>query len=186
VIILLCLALGLLLRVASAGSLQGLSETQIWGETLLLGLLVAQAAIPLLRLSGTGARIAFFAWLATLPLMAGIAWRNHRAPGMAVLGVGLVLNLVVIAANGGMPVFPTAVAAVSTAARAGAIPSADFIHVVAGSETKLPWLADVIPLMGPAWLRLVASPGDLLLYAGIVAFLGGGGKMRRPAGSIGE
>jgi len=51
------------------------------------------------------------------------------------------------------------------------IAATDFVHVAASAATRLPWLADVIPVTGPSWLRSVASPGDLMLFAGIVAFL---------------
>jgi hypothetical protein len=178
VIVLVCIALGVSLRLGTGRGLVSLAATQIQGETFLLGMLVVQAGLPLLRLSGTAGRIAFWVWVATFPCMLAIAWLNRRASGMTVLGAGLLMNLLVIAANGGMPVSGSAVAMISTAARAGAIPATDFIHVLGTAGTRLPWLADVMPLSGPQGLRLVASPGDLLLYVGIVAFLGGAQTMQ--------
>lgn len=172
-IILACLLLGLLLRVAAGRRLSGLGLVRLRGETALLALLVAQALLPLVRLSGTAARVGFPVWLATFPLLVGVAWVNRRHRGMFVLGLGLALNFLVIALNGGMPVFAEAVTAVSSARGAGAIPAGDFVHILGTAATRLPWLADVIPLPGPSWLRSVPSAGDLLLYVGVMGFLVG-------------
>jgi hypothetical protein len=112
VIIVICLLVGLALRAATGRGLRSLSEARLRGEVFLMGLLVAQAVVPMLDLTGTGARIAYYVWLCTFPGMAVVAWLNRRSPGMVVLGVGLALNFVVIAANDGMPVFGEAVAMV--------------------------------------------------------------------------
>jgi len=168
-----CIVLGILLRAASGRSLSDLSKVKLRGEPVLLGLLLIQVALPLLRLTGTTARLAFWVWIATFPLLVWSAWANRQYAGMRALAVGLTLNFVVIALNGGMPVFPEAVAAVSSAARSGAIPVGDFVHVVGSAATRLPWLADAIPLPGPSWVRQVPSSGDLLLYVGVVAFIAG-------------
>ncbi len=170
-IIIFCLAIGLLLRLATRRSLRGLEDTKLRGEASLLLLLVLQSVVPLARLTGTAARVAFFAWLATFVCIIAIAWMNRRQPGIAMLGLGLLLNLVVILANGGMPVFIAAVQAVKSSMSTIAIPPGDFIHVLGGAATRLPWLADVVPLAGPSWLRAVVSPGDLLLFGGVVAFV---------------
>lgn len=171
-IVVVCLAIGIALRLASGRNLHGLSSVSLRGETALLGLLLAQAAVPALHLVGNGARVAFYVWLATFPGIIGVAWLNRRAPGMLVLGAGLLLNFVVIAANGGMPVVAAAMQAGRAPLVLPGIPAGDFVHVLASSTTRLPWLADVVGLPGPSWLRAVVSPGDLLLFVGIVAFVG--------------
>jgi hypothetical protein len=170
-IILACIALGLALRVVTGRSLRGLAESKLRGESLLLVLLVSQAALPLVHLTGGMGRVAFFAWLATFPCMIAIAWLNWRELGMPILGLGLLMNAAVIVANGGMPVFEVAAQAARVSAQALAIPAGDFVHVVGGAATRLPWLADVIPFPGPEWFRIVVSPGDLLLFAGVVALV---------------
>ena len=173
-ILVVCLTLGLSLRVLSGRRFSDLAHVRLQGETTLLLLLVLQALLPLLRLTGGAARLVFYAWLATFPLLAWVAWLNRKQPGMAILGVGLLLNFAVIAANEGMPVFPSAVAAATgVAVGIRSIPIGDFVHVIGSSASRLPWLADVLPIPGPAWLRSVASPGDCLLFVGIVAYLTG-------------
>lgn len=166
-----CLIIGLLLRVASGRSLSDLASVGLRGESLLVGLLLLQVLPAWIPLTGTPARIAYFVWLATFPCMAAVAWLNRRQPGMAMLGVGLLLNFAVIGLNGGMPVAGPAIAAAKPSLGGIPITATDFVHVAATAATRLPWLADVIPVPGPSWLRSVASPGDCLLFAGIVAFL---------------
>jgi hypothetical protein len=75
-----------------------------------------------------------------------------------------------VSINGGMPVMGAAAAAAGLQGQL-VLPIGDFVHVVGTAATRLPWLADVIPLPGPVWARFVPSAGDLLLYAGVVAFL---------------
>jgi hypothetical protein len=176
-ILIVCLAIGLLLRILGGRKLSDLAHTRIQGETALLLLLVLQALLPLLRVVGGAAHAAFYLWLATFPLLASIAWLNRRQPGMAVLGAGLLLNFVVIAVNGGMPVLPTAVtAATGTLAALHSIPVGDFVHLIGSGTTRLPWLADVVPVPGPHWVRSVASPGDCLLFVGVAAYLAGASR----------
>jgi hypothetical protein len=177
-IILACIVIGLALRVATGRSLRGLSESRLRGESLLLVLLVSQAALPLVQLTGVAARVAFYVWLATFPCMIAVAWVNRREPGMPMLGIGLLLNLAVIAANGGMPVVEVAAQIARGSAQALTIPAGDFVHIAGSATTLLPWLADVIPLSGPEWLRIVVSPGDLMLFAGVIALVATLGSQR--------
>lgn len=171
-ILVLFVALGLGLRVLSGRRLGGLAHVGLRGETFLLVSLVAQAIPPALGLTGGPARVAYWVWFATFPCLLYIAWLNRDSPGMALLGGGLLLNLAVIAANGGMPVTASAIAAAKALQVASVhIPITDFVHVFATAVTRLPWLADVIPLPGPTWIRSAVSPGDCMLFAGIAVFL---------------
>ena len=70
-----------------------------------------------------------------------------------------------------MPVFSVAAAAVRGPLATVVISASDFVHVLGGAATRLPWLADALPLPGPIWLRALASPGDILLFVGIVSFV---------------
>ena len=170
-IVLICVTLGLALRLLSGRRVSEIGAVGLRGETALIVLLAAQLALPSILIAGME-RIAYFAWLGTFPCIVVIAWANRRAPGMAMLGLGLLLNFTVIASNGGMPVFSAAALVAKPGMIALALPAGDFIHVLGTATTRLPWLADVIPIPGPSWLRSVASAGDLLLFAGIAVFLG--------------
>lgn len=114
-------------------------------------------------------------WLAALFLVGTqicllvFIWLNRTQPGFPILGAGLVLNLLVIIANGGwMPVSPQVVAelfpgaALELGLRVGW--SKDILMLPA--ETRLWWLADRLLL--PAWFpqRFAFSPGDILIAIG--------------------
>lgn len=89
---------------------------------------------------------------------------NRGVRGTGLVALGLLANALVIAANGAMPV------SLDATARAGA----DLQPVLAGNDprhrlltprTRLPWLADVVPVPLPV-VPQVASPGDVLVAAG--------------------
>jgi hypothetical protein len=95
------------------------------------------------------------------------AWINFRSPGIPLVGVGMLLNVLVIAANGGrMPV------ALDTARGLG-IDVSDFAHGVVAKHmaltaaSRLQFLGDVIPMPWP--IARVISVGDI--FAVIGAFL---------------
>ena len=107
------------------------------------------------------------------------AWRRPTQLRVAVglLAAGWLLNVVVIAANGGMPV------SLHAAGQAEASPGMDvadghlYKHVAAGGDTDLWWLGDVIPIRP---LASVISVGDVVMVAGIVLVVAAG--MVRPRG----
>lgn len=130
---------------------------------------------------------------AILPVSLGIllffVWFNRRLPGFRLLGLGLLLNLAVIAANGGlMPITPENLAVVHGVRTAEAMD-----NLVAGTksivlpveETRLEWLADRFTL--PAWLpiQFAYSLGDVFLAVGAFGLLWAGGAGRGHAdGSV--
>ena len=85
---------------------------------------------------------------------------NRKLPGMPIAAIGLVLNAVVIFLNDAMPVSRWA----AEIAGAGLGQDLGVKHEVAGPDTVLPFLADVIPL--PNTLQIV-SIGDVILALGI-------------------
>jgi hypothetical protein len=103
-----------------------------------------------------------------LPLLLFV-WLNRAMNGLWIAGIGILMNFTVIVVNSGMPVLPEAVTL------AGG--SEDFTlgakHVLLDADTRLPFLADIIPLP-----RSVLSLGDLFLAIGIGVFLED--QMRRP------
>ena len=171
-ILLVCLGLGIILRVLSGNTIGDIGHIHVHGEAWLIAVLCLQGVLPLVRLSGTLAQAAYWLWLATFPLLIGIAWRNRSQPGMSLVALGLLLNVLVVSINGGMPVMEAAAVAAGLRGRLS-MPVGDFIHVLGGRVTRLPWLADAIPLPAAPVSRVVPSAGDLLLYVGVVAFIAG-------------
>ena len=112
-------------------------------------------------------------------LTAGFVLANLAVPGVGLIGVGLVLNTLVIAANGGMPVLARA-ADVAGVDWAQAV--RDPLHV-SGSGARLSWLGDIVPVLNPLH-REVVSVGDLLVAAGVgllvVTGLRQGRRLPRP------
>jgi hypothetical protein len=109
---------------------------------------------------------------ASLIVFLAFVWLNRRLPGMSILLAGLILNLVVIAANGGwMPISP------ETASRLGGGAAAQM--AVSGSrfgqkdvlllpqETRLGFLADRFLLPGWFPYQVAFSLGDILVAIGV-------------------
>jgi hypothetical protein len=90
-------------------------------------------------------------------MIAVVSFRNSaRLPGAALLGFGALMNAVVVALNGGMPVDPNALLVAGASKSPG-------LHIDLTDQTRLPLLADVIPVQ---LIRAVYSAGDVVLAAG--------------------
>jgi hypothetical protein len=107
--------------------------------------------------------------------------RNVRVAGVPLVSSGLLLNAVVVGANGAMPV--SIVAAYHARVPIAAISAGtDARHEIAGVGTALPWLGDVLPVPLPVRPEVV-SAGDVLVVAGlaelvVLGMLPGGVVMR--------
>ena len=152
-----------------------------------VGLMVAGARgwVQLARI-GPGLVVASFALV-----LAGL-WVNRRLPGVWVAGIGVFLNFLVIAANGGsMPVDR------ELAARAGNMRLVEMLdspayakHAAIGPATRLRPLADVLPLPmlvpRPRWFS-PGSAGDVFVTVGacwlILAGMGAFGLSANSNGS---
>jgi Family of unknown function (DUF5317) len=103
--------------------------------------------------------------------------RNWRIPGMAILAVGALSNLLAIVANGGvMPASPEAVASLGLDAAEG------FSNSVVMVAPALGPLTDTFAL--PAWLpgANVFSVGDVLIGVGVSTVIALGMRTRHTAG----
>jgi len=111
--------------------------------------------------------------------LAGFAFcaRNIRLAGVPLITLGLVANALVVAVNGAMPV-STAAAARAGVSTAEITAGADARHAIAGRGTTLRALGDVVPVPLP-WRPEVASPGDILVTAGLGQLVLTGMRPRR-------
>ena len=114
--------------------------------------------------------------IASLLLFLGFTWLNRRVPGMSILLLGLVLNLTVIALNGGfMPISPqTAGHLVSENGMLDYGPGDRFGTkdiLLLPEHTRFEWLAD--RFLTPAWIsyRAAFSLGDVLVAIGAFVIL---------------
>ena len=156
------LVVALIAGLARGGSLESLAQTRLRWTLLLAEGLAIQVFFDIWNPAGLTKTGALGVLLFSNLAVATFLFLNRAIPGMLLIGAGLVLNSIVITANQAMPVSPGA------ASSAGLEPPAkledDLKHERLDSETKLSWLADVIPVPG---LQEILSLGDIALALGV-------------------
>ena len=165
-LIALIVVVAVLAGFLAGGSLRPFEHLRVhWWALAPIGLTLQGAPIP--ELSGVDPdRLAMAVLLVSYAMLLAFTAVNRRLPGAALVFVGLALNVVVIAPNGGMPVDPDA--ARVAGARSVTIEETAKHHLL-GSDDVLPFLGDVIGIPPP--VRAVVSAGDVALYAGVLAFI---------------
>jgi len=127
-----------------------------------------------------------------LPLSLGIlalfVWYNRHLQGFWLLGLGLLLNLAVISANGGlMPISPETLTIVHGKQAEELIDSRAYGSksiVLPVEETRLEWLADRFTVPDRLPIQFAFSLGDVLLAAGAFWTLWAGDAARHHAANI--
>jgi hypothetical protein len=160
-LVVLAVALG----YALGGRLRGFEHLRInrWG--LAIGGLALQL-IPAFAIGDIPTSVTGPVMLAlSYTFLVVFLFSNRWIPGAPVMRVGLLLNLLVVMVNGGMPVQPQAIE------RAGGDPYAlmqasPTKHHLMTEDDVLWQLGDVIPIPPP--FGDVLSIGDVLLYGGLV------------------
>jgi hypothetical protein len=133
-----------------------------WWGVAALGLLVQFVPAP--GLDTSSRLVAGLVLASSYGLLMAFIAVNRRAPAAILMFVGLAMNLVVVGANGGMPVTADAI----SASGGQSFEISDGRHHLAGDADVLVVLGDTIPVPG---LGVVLSPGDVLLYAGVAWFV---------------
>jgi hypothetical protein len=177
VILLLALAVALLVAFLRGGSLRHLADFHLeWGWLAGLALAIQIVAVYW----ATGDSYLYLqggALVVSSLLLLPVVWRNRRSPGLALIGLGLVLNLAVMVANGGfMPITPEAVARIEDQ---HLIVHLDGVKRMSGSkgialpreETALWALSDIFVIPPPFPVASAFSLGDLLVTVGAFIFL---------------
>jgi hypothetical protein len=154
--------LGALTVPLAGGRLDALAELRLrrpWAIFAALGLAVLGIGLPGLP---DGARSALL--LAAYPVGAVFVLANLAVPGIALAGLGAALNLLAIAANGG--VMPASAAALE---RAGlAVDPSGFENSAVVDDPRLAFLGDVFAIPASWPLSNVFSVGDVLIGLGLV------------------
>lgn len=134
-----------------------------WYGLLFLGVGI-QVLVDLLAsrdVLGDASTLGWVGLLVSQLLVVGFVAANWQLPGIVLVVIGLLLNAVVIAANGAMPVSPEAIAALGL--DGAIVPPGK--HTLMTEGTRLRWLADIWPLPP---LRSIISLGDVVLAAGLI------------------
>jgi Family of unknown function (DUF5317) len=170
-LIALTLIVGILLGLALGGSLRDFPTIGVRWWPLALAGVVLQFLNP-------GGAFGHATVLASFALLLAFAGLNFGAPGFLLIIVGLALNTVVIAANGGMPVAREAVA---RSGQEGALTDlrehGGAKHHLADDGSVLLTLGDAIGIPRP--IGQAVSVGDLVLDVGIAWYIAAATLPRR-------
>ncbi|HEX3899202.1 MAG TPA: DUF5317 family protein [Mycobacteriales bacterium] len=153
----------------TGGSWLGFSELRLRAKPVVVAAVAAQVIGAVLA-DHTGKSWCYSAGLAASAACAlAFCIANIRVAGIPLVAVGLVLNAIVVARNGAMPV------SIFSAHRAGvsilSIASGnDPRHTIAGIGSVWRSLGDIIPVPLPL-VPQVVSPGDILVAAGLGEFI---------------
>lgn len=172
--LLIVLWVALALALFRGGRLSNLAEIHLkaWGLLPLGFVLQAVAGFIPSRRSGLAVALILVSYV---PLL-GMVYLNRERTGMWLTGLGILMNFAVISLNGGMPVLPGA-AEVASGFRDTAAVAEGYKHVILGPDTRLTFLADVIPLRIFGQGQVI-SLGDVLLAVGLSGFLQA--ELRKP------
>lgn len=169
-LLLYAIPLGLLIGFAAGGRIARLGDVRIrWWPLALAGLLFQLVLFspPVAAVVGDLGP-ALYVGSTLVVLLALLA--NLAQPGLRVVLIGAVLNLLVISVNGGqMPASPEAMLAAHGVA---GVPTAHFSNsIIAGPSTPLWFLGDIFSLPASIPLANVFSIGDVIIALGGVLFI---------------
>ncbi len=178
ILIALCLALLLGLAVVG-GRVSNLASVDVkWGWLAPLAFLMQAYLIffPADRAGGLlSARSLLLA--ASHILLLAVVWRNRRLAGVKLIGLGLLLNFLVMVVNGGfMPITPEALVQIGYDGNASQLETGYIVgrtkNVVAEPGDAALWfLSDLLVIPRPFPIPAVLSVGDLLIVTGMFFFL---------------
>jgi hypothetical protein len=167
--------------LARGGALRWLREHGVKAVWLGVACLAVQALVVVLPIPGAGGAVLLIAALATL---LGVARPNARLAGVPLLALGLLLNLVVVLANFGMPVPAATLERAGITVEQPAPDRPDAKHVLERGGTRLGLLGDRLAVRP---LRAVTGYGTVIELAGLFLLLQhlvrGPGPFRREDGT---
>lgn len=178
-VILLVIVVSCFAGLARGGSMHNLAQLHLAAWPLVFVALAVQAVGAF-----AGNSVLYvLGMVASAGLVTAFVATNRRLPGMPLVALGFLLNAIVVTANGAMPVDQKAAdrAGISTV---GLYRNTDSKHELAGSDTVLRPLADVIAVPLPRPIRRgsnVVSVGDIVLAAGIGVLVVNGMLRPHPA-----
>jgi Family of unknown function (DUF5317) len=162
------LAIALLIGWGLGGSLRNVAHVRVALWFLFPIALIVQGVPVPQGGSGVARYLPFAALMFSYVLLIVGVVINWRLRGFIVILVGILLNIVPITANLGMPVSGTAV--VQAGGRVEDVPTTRGAkHHLATPSDQVRFLGDVLPIREP--FRTVVSVGDIVMWAGAAWFL---------------
>ncbi len=168
----------LVIALLSGGSLRYLAKIEFKAGWVALVAFAVQLGI-IYFVAGPVGRWSVYglALLGSYVVLMVFVFLNRRLPGLYIIGLGLLLNFIVMLANGGfMPVSPSALESAGFSCLVDE--PAEWVKVrhakdvlLRRENTRLWWLSDVFVLAPPAPVPSVFSPGDVLVGAGVFVFI---------------
>jgi hypothetical protein len=148
------------------GRLSALGDLQLrWPGLAVAGIVVQVAIISVIPAAGS-AVFHEALHLLSYALLGACAWANRRIPGVPLIVLGGLLNVIAITANGGvMPADPSLV--VNAAQHGGE----GFVNSGVVEHPRLLFLGDVFPTPRSWPMANVYSVGDLLIVVGVFVLL---------------
>ena len=171
--VLIAIPIGIVVGLLVGGRLERLSQIRFewaWLAVAGLAIQVVLFSTPIAERFPGGVGEAIYVASTGMVLVA--VWRNLAVPGLALVAIGAISNLVAIVANGG--VMPTTVEALATA---GLGPEERFSNSAVVEDPAFAPLTDIFAIPAGLPLANVFSIGDVLIAVGVVVTIAIG--MRR-------
>jgi hypothetical protein len=179
-ILVVAIMLSMLAAWLRGGRLSTLGSLSLrWGALAVAGFVVQTAFIyqkPLHKVIGRwGWQEAVF--MGSYLLVLATIWANCSVKGIKIVGLGLLLNFLVMTVNGGwMPVTPEAITAVGYTHLAPSLASGTRVYsskdvILLREETRLWYLSDVLVLPRPFPVPSVCSVGDAVVALGVFVLI---------------
>ncbi len=177
-ILLLAFVVSILMALARGGRLTALAKVPFrhgWAAMTAFALQIIVIYFPLPVSAGLASPRALLL-MSSYALLLFVVWANYRLPGMILVGAGLAMNLLVMAANGGyMPITSEAVGRAGLqhlvqSADTGARLMATKDILLPRDQTRFWFLSDVFAIPSSWPVSSVFSIGDVVLALGVFWF----------------
>jgi hypothetical protein len=165
--------IALVVALVRGGSLQNLLSVPLrWPALVLLGLGLQLVIFTPLRSRLPIEGLVPPLYLLSMLIMVGWVVLNRRVPGMLWMGIGVVMNLAAIAANGGyMPVAPESTQIAGQVRELGDSATIHNNSLLTSAPVQLWILTDILPIPAIVPFANVFSIGDVFLTLGASIFL---------------
>jgi hypothetical protein len=152
------------------GDLPGLARTHVRGRSTALACLAVQALVgaAVVRAIGMPRTLGAVLLIAALAALVAVARANGQLPGVPLLALGLLLNLLVTVANLGVPVSAATLQRAAVPVERPLPQRPDAKHVLQGPSARLVVLSDRLAVRP---LRTVTSVGEVAEFAGLFLLL---------------